>query len=159
MTLPVHRVPGTAVFLNSKIDTTLWRSEPTSSTTTRCMSVVILSLETLKVPHLPDGERVVIDDLGFTDDGISHVTARYGFQDDHDVPDALALCALEGPPRVGGRRRGRLLLSLVTPTRAPGMRRWRKRLFALVARNSANPVEYFSLPLDRTLVVGARIEF
>ncbi len=162
MTPPVHRVPGTAVFLNSKIDTTpLALRANVEHNHTMHESVVILSLETLKVPHLPDGERVVIDDMGFTDDGISHVTARYGFQDDHDVPDALALCALEGLESEVDVEGASYFLSEITvvPTRAPGMRRWRKRLFALVARNSANPVEYFSLPLDRTLVVGARIEF
>jgi KUP system potassium uptake protein len=39
------------------------------------------------------------------------------------------------------------------------MRKWRKRLFATISRNSASPVEFFALPVDRTVVVGARIEF
>jgi KUP system potassium uptake protein len=162
MAPPVQRVPGTAVFLNSKIDTTpLALRANVEHNHTMHESVVILSLETFRVPHLPDSERVVIDDLGFTDDGISHVTARYGFQDDHDVPRALALCAREGLESEVDVEGASYFLSQITvvPTRAPGMRRWRKRLFAVVARNSANPVEQFSLPLERTLVVGARIEF
>ena len=36
-------------------------------------NVVILSIETLKVPNVPEGEQVTIDDLGYRDDGISHV--------------------------------------------------------------------------------------
>ena len=64
-----------------------WRCAPTSSTTTRCTSsVVIISIETLKVPNVPRATRSSIDDLGYRDDGISHVTARLGFQDDIDVP-------------------------------------------------------------------------
>jgi len=162
MTPPVQRVPGTAVFLNSKIDTTpLALRANVEHNHTMHESIVILSLETFKVPHVPDSERVVIDDLGFTDDGISHVTARYGFQDDHDVPRALALCALEGLESEVDVEGASYFLSQITvvPTRARGMRRWRKRLFAVVARNSANPVEHFSLPVERTLIVGARIEF
>src|SRR5215210_2541049 len=146
MAPPVQRVPGTAVYLNSKIDTTpLALRANVEHNHTMHESVVILSLETFKVPHVPDRERVVIDDLGFTDDGISHVTARYGFQDDHDVPKALALCALEGIESEVDVEGASYFLSQITvvPTRARGMRRWRKRLFAVVARNSANPVEHF----------------
>jgi KUP system potassium uptake protein len=46
----------------------------------------------------------------------------------------------------------------VVPTRSGGMRRWRKRLFVAMSRNAANPVPYFKLPDDRTVVVGAHIE-
>ena len=34
-----------------------------------------------------------VDDLGYRDDGITHVTARFGFQDDLDVPRTLARAA------------------------------------------------------------------
>jgi K+ transporter len=42
-------------------------------------------------------------------------------------------------------------------TGAPGMRRWRKRLFVAVARNAASPVAYFGLPDERTITIGSRI--
>ena len=42
----------------------------------------------------------------------------------------------------------------IEPTSARNMARWRKRLFAAMARNSASPVDYFCLPLDRTVTVG-----
>jgi len=162
MTPAVHRVPGTAVFLSSKIDTTpLALRANVEHNHTMHESVVILSIETLKVPHVAEDERVVIDDLGFTDDGISHVTARFGFQDDHDVPEMLALCAvagLESPLDVEGASYFLSQIEVV-PTGASGMRMWRKRLFRVISRNSASPVEYFALPVDRTVVVGARIEF
>ncbi len=162
MTPPVHRVPGTAVFLNSKIDTTpLALRANVEHNHTMHESVVILSIETLKVPHVADAERVVIDDLGFTDDGISHITARFGFQDEQDVPETLALCAAEGLESDLDVEGASYFLSQITvvPTGARGMRKWRKRLFATISRNSASPVEFFALPVDRTVVVGARIEF
>jgi KUP system potassium uptake protein len=162
MTPPVHRVPGTAVFLNSNIDTTpLALRANVEHNHTMHESVVILSIETLKVPHVAEDERMVIDDLGFTDDGISHVTARFGFQDEQDVPETLALCAAKGLESDLDVERASYFLSQITvvPTGAPGMRKWRKRLFATISRNSASPVEFFALPVDRTVVVGARIEF
>ena len=35
--------------------------------------VVILSIETLPVPHVRADDRLVVDDLGYADDGITHV--------------------------------------------------------------------------------------
>jgi KUP system potassium uptake protein len=43
-------------------------------------------------------------------------------------------------------------------TDAPGMSRWRKRLFVVIARNAANPVAYFGLPDPRTVVLSSHIE-
>ncbi len=40
----------------------------------------------------------------------------------------------------------------------PGMSRWRKRLFLATAGLTADASEYFSLPRDRTVVMGSRIE-
>ena len=44
------------------------------------------------------------------------------------------------------------------PTDAPGMARWRKRLFVAIARNAANPVALFGLPDDQTVILSAHIE-
>jgi KUP system potassium uptake protein len=42
-------------------------------------------------------------------------------------------------------------------TDAPGMSRWRKRLFVAVARNAASAVEYFRLPYERTITLGWQV--
>ena len=56
--------------------------------------------------------------------------------------------------------RASYFLSRITilPTRAPGMAMWRKKLFVVIARNAANPVAYFGLPDDRTVVMASHIE-
>jgi KUP system potassium uptake protein len=41
---------------------------------------------------------------------------------------------------------------------APTMATWRKRLFIATAYIAADAAEYFGLPSDRTVVMGARIE-
>jgi KUP system potassium uptake protein len=38
------------------------------------------------------------------------------------------------------------------------MNRWRKRLFLATSRLTADAAEYFVLPRDRTVVMGARID-
>jgi KUP system potassium uptake protein len=35
---------------------------------------------------VPAERRLVVDDLGHRDDGITHVTARFGYMDEPDVP-------------------------------------------------------------------------
>ena len=103
----------------------------------------------------------MIDDLGFGDDGITHLTACFGFQDSPNVPEALRLaksqdnleCDLELDD-------ASFFLSKITITRtkAPGMAKWRKKLFLAISRTSSNPADYFGLPLDRTVVMGSHIE-
>jgi KUP system potassium uptake protein len=39
------------------------------------------------------------------------------------------------------------------------MMRWRKRLFGLMARTASSVPDFFSIPPDRVVELGARIEF
>ena len=45
----------------------------------------------------------------------------------------------------------------IAATRAPGIQRWRKLLFTMMARNAASPISHFGLPDDRTVIVGSHI--
>jgi KUP system potassium uptake protein len=157
---PVYRAPHTAIFLNAAIETTpLALRANVEHNHTLHDSVVIVSVQTLRVPHVAEDDRVSIDDLGYGDDGITHVTARYGFQDRIDVPRTLQRAA-DRLERDADVEAATFFLSRITivPTDAPGMAMWRKKLFMGVARNSSNPVAYFGLPDDRTVVMGSHVE-
>ena len=39
------------------------------------------------------------------------------------------------------------------------MSRWRKNVFLATAHITADAADYFRLPRDRTVIMGARIEF
>ena len=41
---------------------------------------------------------------------------------------------------------------------APGMTRWRKRLFVAISHITTDAAEYFRLPRERTVIMGSRIE-
>jgi KUP system potassium uptake protein len=158
---PVHRPPRTAVFLNPSIETTpLALRANVEHNRTLHENVVIMSLETLRVPHADVARQLRIDDLGYRDDGITHVTGCFGFLDSQNVPEVLRHAADRGLEREVDTDALSYFLSRITivVTDAPGMRKWRKRLFVAIARNAADPVEYFGLPLERTTVVGAHIE-
>jgi KUP system potassium uptake protein len=156
----VSRVPGTAVFLNRGKDTTpLGMRALVEHTHALHSTVMIMSVETMKVPHVPVAERLSVDDLGYGDDGIVHVTARFGFQDAPDVPAALRQVAGLGIGCEVDAEGASYFLSRITVVRsaAPGLRAWRKKLFIALARNAASPIEYFMLPGDRTVVMGGHI--
>ncbi len=157
---PVVRVPGTAVFLNANRDTTpLAMRANVEHNHTLHEAVVILTIQTLRVPHAAADERITVDDLGFQDDGITHVTACFGFQDDPNVPRALHEAAERGIESPVDLEACTYFLSRITivPSGRDAMRPWRKRLFIAMARNAADPVGYFGLPFDDTITIGSHI--
>ena len=106
------RVPGTAVFLNrTKATAPLAMRASVEHLHALNEHVVILSIETLTVPHVPPADRLVIDDLGYTDDGITHVTARFGYMDQPNVPEVLRQID-DGRLEIPARGRRRLVLPL-----------------------------------------------
>lgn len=118
--------------------------------------VVILSIETPRVPHVSLDERATVDDLGYRDDWITHMTGRIGFMDKIDVPATVRRAAKDVQGELS-LERASCFLSRIT-TDAPGMARWRKKLFVPIARNAANPVARSGLPDDETAVLSAHIE-
>jgi KUP system potassium uptake protein len=159
---PLHRSAGSAVFLNPGKETTpLAMRANVEHNRTLHEEAVILSLETLRIPHVPPGERISIDDLGYRDDGIVHVSARIGFQDEPDVPEMIrAADALVDECDIEVDTCSYFVSHItLVRTDAPGMAKWRKRLFHNTARLSSNPVEYFKLPVERTVTMGQHIEY
>jgi KUP system potassium uptake protein len=157
---PVHRPPGTAVFLNAEHDTTpLALRANVEHNHVLHESVVIVFMRTLGVPHIDPARRVVVDDLGYRDDGITHLTVRFGYLDAHEVPGALRLAAARGLEQTIDVERASYFLSRITLVRTdvPSMRRWQKDLFIAMARNEA-AAEYLRLPEDRTVTMGYVIE-
>jgi KUP system potassium uptake protein len=156
----VVRAPHTGVFFSAYAENTplALRANLEHNNTVHATTVIV-SLEPLNVPHVQSDKRFKHDDLGYEDDGICHVTARYGFQDDIDIP-AMLRAALEQIEGDVDLEHASYFLSRATiaVTDEPGMAGWRKKLFAAIARNAANPTGYFKLPEERTVVMGANIE-
>jgi KUP system potassium uptake protein len=159
---PVSRVPGTGVFLN--------RGKETAPLSMRaCVdhlhslpeNVVILSLETMPVPRISAADRLEVDDLGYEDDRITFVRAKYGYAEEYNVPALVRQIAKAGVECPVDARRASFYLSRVElkATNKPGMRHWRKRLFLITAVIAADPADYFKLPRQRTVTLGSQIEF
>ncbi len=158
---PLPRVPGTAVF-----------PHPTKETTPLALranvrfnhvlhdTVVIVSVISENVPHVPVDDRLAVDDLGYADDGIVHLSVRFGFQDEQDIPEMLHHARGLSSELDVDLDDVSYFLSRITIERgdAPGMHAWRKRFFVGLSHNAASPAAYFRLPLDRTVVMASRVE-
>ncbi len=155
------RIPGTAVFLNRGKETAPLAMR--ANVKHNCVlhrHVVIFSIDTVPVPRVPDAERMEVDALSSAKDGIIHVTARFGYMERPNVPNALRLldrAQTEGKIAIEGASYFLSKLELRKGT-APTMAPWRKRLFIATSYITADAAEYFGLPLDRTVVMGSRIE-
>jgi KUP system potassium uptake protein len=80
--------------------------------------------------------------------------------DQTDVPGLLPLIrgALPENPRPGDNLSYFVSRIELVQGRAPGMSRWRKRLFIATSRITADAAESLRLPRDRTVIMGSRIE-
>jgi KUP system potassium uptake protein len=158
---PLVRMRGTAVFLN--------RGKQTAPLAMRANvehnrvlhdHVIVMSIDTVPVPRVSDEERTTIDELGYRKDGIIYVSACYGYMERPNIPHALTLLDpehTEGRIDVDSASYFLSKLELAVGD-DPSMAPWRKRLFITTSHITADAAAYFKLPLDRTVVIGSRIE-
>lgn len=159
--LPTVRVPGTAVFLNrGKQTAPLALRANVEHNHVRHELVVILSIEILPVPRVPAADRADVDALGYADDGITHVTARFGYM---ETPDVLGVLRSLDPAVTEGQldlAEASFFLSKIQLTSGDAltMARWRKRLFIATSHLTADAAQHFGLPRDRTVIMGSHVE-
>jgi KUP system potassium uptake protein len=157
----VRRVPGAAVF-----------PHPSSATVPLALRanaqfngvvherVVIVSAVAENVPHIPRNERLSVDSLDFSDDGIVHLSVRFGFSDQQNIPAALRDAVLLTSELDIDPNTAHYFLSRITIERGQekSMPAWQRNLFMGLAHNAASPAAFFSLPVDRTVVMGTRVQ-
>lgn len=160
---PPTELPGIAIYLNPSQETTPLALR-VCATRLKAIpeEVVIITVEPTTEPHVAPADRLVWDDLGYQHDGFSHVTLRFGYLDDVDVPKALGYARRADQLKIDfNPYHATYYLSQMTivPSDRPGMAPWRKSLFMTMARNAASPVGYFKLPPERVVALGAQVRF
>ncbi|GAB3608309.1 MULTISPECIES: potassium transporter Kup [Humibacter] len=157
------RVPGIAIFPHPNKDTTpLALRANVKHNHVLHEHVIIVSVTTAQVPHVPISEAYSYDDLGYTDDGIEHLSIRFGFSDKPDIPKALRAACRAGvlPLNAGDFTHASYFISrgAIRTTRTNSMVPWRRSLFVGLAHNAANPAARFGLPALRTVTMGSDVE-
>ncbi len=156
------RVPGVAVFLNPSGATTplALRAEVEHNHTLHD-KVVIVSVENVSIPHVGPLERFAVETRGRGLFKVFHLTIRVGYHDRLNVPESLGLARKQGLlERSLDLEHASYFLSriVITPTPSSMWRAVPKKLFIVMARNAASPIDAFGLPGDRTVIMGAQVK-
>jgi KUP system potassium uptake protein len=150
------RVPGTAVFLTN---------DPTSAPSSLMHNlkhnkvlhdrVILLSVRTETTPRVAEANRFEIAQLS---PDFWLVTLHFGFMEQPHLPRALAAIRKAGlkfdimtTSFFLGRR------TLKTAVKS-GMPRWQDRLFIAMTKQAANAPDFFNLPSDRVVELGAQMK-
>ena len=151
------RVPGTAVFLTADANNVPFcLLHNLKHNKVLHQRVILLSVTTESVPVVADRDRTTIDDLG---KGFYRMIARYGFAESPNVPRVLAAAT----ERMGfafnmmdisfflGREK-------LVASKRPHMSGLRERLFIWLQRNAVSATDFFRIPSNRVVELGAQVE-
>ncbi|HJV71791.1 potassium transporter Kup [Ideonella sp.] len=108
-----------------------------------------------EVPWIGFDKRLTMESLGHD---CWQITLNFGFKNDPDVPEALRLLEGRGVPMEEMETSYFLSRDTVIPTFGDGMAMWREKLFASMHRNAADMADFLSLPSNRIVELGAKVE-
>lgn len=149
------RVPGTAVFMTVSRDVApsvlQHHIRHNRSLQER---VILLSIVTEHTPEVAALAKVRVTELSH---GFFKVTARYGYMETPDVSEILIFAMGAGLPIELEKLSFYLGRETILPNGESGLAHWRKRLFIFFSRNARPATEYFHLPPDQVIEVGAQI--
>ena len=153
---PPVRVDGTAVFLSAE------RGSTPNALMHNLKHNKVLHAQNLfvtvthhEVPWVSFDKRVSIEALGHC---CWQVTLNFGFKNDPDVPEALRLLAGRGVQCDDMETSYFLSRDIVIPSIGSGMAMWREKLFASMHRNAASAADFLSLPTNRVVELGSKVE-
>ena len=153
---PPHRVEGTAVFLTAAsegVPQALLHNLKHNKVLHEVN--VILTVLTEEVPRVDKDKQVKIEPLGH---GFYRMWVRYGFAEQPHIPAALAASGWQGIGLDPMQITYFLSNERVVASDRAGMATWRDQLFAFMARNASPVTDFFRIPRNRVVELGAMIE-
>jgi KUP system potassium uptake protein len=151
----IVRVPGTAIFLSGNpgyVPGALLHNLKHNKVLHE--RVLFVTVQNLDVPEVPSEERASVTELA---PGIHKVMIRYGFMESPNLPRDLASLRSEGVEYDPMRASFFLGREMLVPAARPRLPLWRLWLFLFLARNSVSATEFFRIPSDRVVELGARV--
>ena len=154
---PPHRVEGTAVFLTAHVDylpvSFLHNLKHNHVLHER---VFFLKVSIWDVPYVNDDERITMKDLG---GNIHVVRAVYGFKETPDMGTIIDLIEKTFGMKFDLMNTSFFLSrDTIVPSAIPGMAIWRERLFCWMYQNAGRQSDFFKIPANRLVELGAKVE-
>jgi KUP system potassium uptake protein len=152
---PPTRVQGTAIFMT-----------PNAAVVPHAMlhnlkhnkvlheQVVLATVKIHDIPHVVQEDRITVQHLSH---GFHRVTISYGFKDDPDLPRALEACAQQGLNLDLMDTSFFIGKETLIPKMHSEMAFWREKLFVAMFRNADSVTNYFKLPPNRVVELGAQV--
>ena len=152
---PLPMIAGTAIFLTSNPE---YAPVALMHSLKHFKSLhehnVILTIVTGNVPRVALEDRIELVDVN---PRFRRITMTFGYMEDPNVPQALALCRKLGwkfdimsTSFILSRR----TLKLSSKSKLPG---WQSRLYIFLARNAAGASDYFHIPAGRVVEIGTQV--
>ncbi len=155
-THPPTRVDGTAVFLVSDQGLTpnallhnLKHNKVLHHTN------LFVTVKHHEAPWVALAERCQIEPL---QNDCWQVTLHFGFKNDPDVPEALKLLEAHGVRVEEMETSYFLSRDIVIPSLHASMAMWREKLFASMHHNASAAADFLSLPTNRVVELGSKVE-
>jgi KUP system potassium uptake protein len=148
-------VPGTAIFMTtdpSAVPHALLHSMKHYKSLHE--RIVLLNAETLDVPHVSPSQRVAVEAINAQ---FYKVRVFFGFMDDPDLPEALEWCTEQGLRLDMMDTSFFLGRESLIPKAKSEMAFWREKLFITMVRNARSAADYFRLPSNRVVELGAQV--
>jgi KUP system potassium uptake protein len=149
------RVKGTAVYLAARRDTVPYSlNDNLRHNKVLHERVILLTVVTERMPHVPAAERVTLRQLG---KGVARLTVRFGFAEQPALPPVLVAHARELAIDL---KEASFFVGREVPVPAvhPPLARWRERLFVFMTRNAVSASDYFQIPPRRVVELGTQVE-
>jgi len=156
---PPTRVPGTAVFMSMIVNTVppaLLHNLKHNKVLHE--QVIFLTVQSADVPYVSFSERFKLEKLSR---GSWQVTARWGFKQEPNVPQLLEQLGQEHPELNLEPMQTSFYLSrqsIIVVRKVPLYLRWRRSLFAFMARNASRSTRFYKIPPNRVVEMGMQVE-
>jgi KUP system potassium uptake protein len=151
-----NRVAGTAVFLTADASSTpaafLHNLKHNKVLHER---IIILQVETMDVPRVPEASRVEVERLG---KGFHTVIARYGFTEQPDVPAALRACRPHGIAYDEMETSFFLGRETLVPAQRSTLGRISRDWFISLSHSASATKTFFRIPPNRAIELGNQIQ-
>jgi KUP system potassium uptake protein len=156
---PPIRIPGTAIVLGR-----MAKGVPLAlSHNVRCNhvlheNVLLVAVTSTETPRVAEEDRVAVSPIS---DGITRVELRFGFMEQPNVPEGLALAMSRG--QIAKFDLEHVIYytgheTIIPSGRRPGLPRWREALFAFMHHNAQRPGAYFKIPSGQIMEIGVEFE-
>ncbi|MFP6663665.1 MAG: potassium transporter Kup [Deltaproteobacteria bacterium] len=151
-----HRVAGTALVMTSNpTGTPAVLLHHLKHNKTLHDRVILLSFVTERRPEVRGEDKVTIEELS---EGFVRIVVRIGFMERPRMEWVAALCRTRGCEIDLLNTTFFLGRESIFSTGHSGMALWRKRLFVFLMRNAPTASDYFGLPPNRVVELGAQVE-